>query len=90
MKKEKTKIEDNSLTKITTMFKPITTPTIKKKTTTSEKDDLLFGNAKDGLSSKKPKLVETDISAFKIYPGTCARFGKTKKRKQKTFTYKAW
>ena len=59
--KGKTKIEDKSLTKITTIFKPITTPTIKKKTTTSEKDDLLSGNAEDGLSSKKPKLVEPDI-----------------------------
>ena len=76
MKKEKTKIEDNSLTKITTMFKPITTPTIKKKTTTSEKDDLLSGNAEDGLSSKKPKLVEPDIctsfsnSNFILEPAT--------------------
>ena len=33
------------------------------KTTTSEKDDLHSGNTEDGPSSKKIKLVETDINA---------------------------
>ena len=47
----KKKNEDNSLTKITTIFKPISTPTIQMKTTPSEKDDLHSGNTEDGQSS---------------------------------------